>query len=213
MVIIVIAAAGGVGAYVYHKNHKAKTTSSTSTSSSTTGPKTGSTGGTTTDPYAGWKTYCDSTTSSCVKYPSTWISVTGFPGAFENFAKTAYISLEAGTSKDRAQDAAYIYSVESLPTSGSPLDIVGYVVGNKPGFAVYDSSYVSANNIKTGTTVQLVDGNYAFNAKNASTVSLVATPDTEGYATITTSEQAKAWFTTQEAQDGLLVMKSFYYKQ
>lgn len=214
-VIVVLAAAGGVGAYVYHKNHKAKTTTSSTGNSTSTGTKTGSTSGTTqtSDPYAGWKTYCDGTASSCIKYPSTWIAVNGFPGAFENSTNTAYISLEAGTSKDRAQATAYIYSVEGLSTSGPSLDIVGYVVGNKPAFGVYNSAYVSTNDIKAGATAQLVDGNYAFNAKDRSTISLIATPGAAGYAAITTSDQARAWFTTQEAQDALLVMRSFYYQQ
>ena len=35
LVILVIATAGGIGAYVYHRNHKAKTVSSTRSSSST----------------------------------------------------------------------------------------------------------------------------------------------------------------------------------
>ena len=70
LVIIVLALAGGAGVYVYHKNHKAKTKAS---SSSSTGAKTGSAGGTTTsDPYAGWKTYTLATTGLSFKYPVNW---------------------------------------------------------------------------------------------------------------------------------------------
>jgi hypothetical protein len=155
--------------------------------------------------------YCDSTTASCIKYPSDWVGVAGFPGAFGNSTNTAYVSLEAGTNKDEAQGMAYIYSVDSLTTSATPLDIVGYIVNDKPGYAVYSASYVSTNNIKVGVTIQIVDGNYAFNAK-VGTISLVATPGVNGYAAITGTEQAKAWFTTSEAQDDLLALKSFYYQ-
>ena len=211
IIIAVLVVLGGAGAYVYHRDHKQKVPTSARTSTSTSNGKTSTSTTSKTDPYAGWKTYCDATTSSCVRYPAAWISVDGFPGAFENSSNTAYISLAAGTNKDRAQDTAYIYSVDSLTTTGGPLDIVGYVVNNKPQYSVYNASYVATNDVKAGVTMQIVDGNYAFDAKSG-TISLVATPGATGYTAITSTEQAKAWFTTPEAQADLLAMKSFYYQ-
>jgi hypothetical protein len=88
---------------------------------------------------------------------------------------------------------------------------VGYVVNDKPQYAVYDTSYVSTNGMEAGKTVTIVDGNYAFDAKTG-TASLDATPGANGYAQITSAEQAKAWFSSQSAVTGLQILKSFYYE-
>ena len=207
VVIVVLAAVSGAGAYVYHKNHKTKaaTATSNSTSSNTATKSTSNV-----DPYAGWKTYCDSTTQSCIKHPAEWAAVAGFPGAFENSTATGYVSLEAGTNKDRSQGSAYVVSVDKLTTTSGVLDIVGYIVNGKPGYSVYDAAYVSANGIKSGSTVDMTVGNYAFSGK-IGTVSLVATPGANGYAAITTVDQAKNWFATADAKTSLLVLRSLSY--
>jgi hypothetical protein len=207
LVVLVLAIVGGAGVYVYHHNHKAKSSTSNTPASNN---NTGSTSTAKTDPYAGWKRYCDATTHSCIRYPATWSPVTGFPGAFENSAVTSYISLEAGTSKDQSIKSAYIVSVDKVTTTAGTLDIVGYAVGDKPQYSVYNASYVAENGIAPGATVNMVIGNYAFTAK-VGTVSLVATPGTNGYAAVTTASQAKAWFNTSAAGACLKALQSFYY--
>lgn len=165
-----------------------------------------------TGPYAGWKTYCDSTTVSCIQYPPDWAPVAGFPGAFESSTQTGYVSLiPGGTNVDEALNTAYICSVTNLNTSAGPLDIVGYIVSNQPGYVVYDTSYVSNNGIKVGVTKRIIDGNYSFTGKNGP-ISLVATPDSNGYAAITTFNEAQAWFTGADAQTDLKILESFYYQ-
>ena len=96
-------------------------------------------------------------------------------------------------------------------TSVEPLDIVGYIINNQPGYAVYNTSYITANDIKADSTVQLVYGNYAFDAKIGS-ITLLASAGAKGYEPITTMDQAKAWFSTDNAKTDLLILKSFYYQ-
>ena len=198
IVLVIVVVLVTAGWYVYRHNHSSSTKTTAQTSS-----------GQIVNPYAGWKTYC--ILSACYQYPSNWNAVAGFPGDFDNSTDTAYVSLEPGTSKDSAEDASYIVSVESLPNSTTPLDIVGSVVNDKPIYQVYSASYISANNVKPGTTQVIVDGNYFFEIPNG-TLSLVGTPGANGYAAITSFDQAKAWFSTSEAKADLLVLKSLYFQ-
>jgi Tfp pilus assembly major pilin PilA len=204
IVVIAIIAVGGWGVYKhYHKTKSVATTTNTMTSKTNTTQQT--------DPYAGWQTYCDTYVSACYKYPSDWTAVSGFSGVFQNTAITAYASLGGGTNKDQSTDSVYINSINNLSTV-SGLSIVGYIApNNKPIYALYDTSYLSTNRVTAGATSQLIDGNYAFTGKNGA-VSFVATPGSNGYAAITTLDQAKAWFSSTNGETDLKIMQSFYYQ-
>lgn len=76
IVIVVLAAVGGTGVYVYHKQHKTRTTAAVTSSKA---PSTTKSGGTSVppatpaqNPYAGWKTYTSSTEKLTFKYPTDW---------------------------------------------------------------------------------------------------------------------------------------------
>ena len=68
LVLVIIVLIGAVGWLVYKDNHKNTTTSAKSTSASTKSSTSTSTKTTTTpaatNPYAGWKTYCDTQSST-----------------------------------------------------------------------------------------------------------------------------------------------------
>lgn len=206
--LVVLAAIAASGWLAWRHTHDKKKYVSSSTSAQQS--KSPSKLSPPTDPYAGWKSYCDTATDACIRYPSDWNAVSGFPGSFENAGDTAYISLSPGSVKDRAQDSAFIQSVNELTVNAMPLSIVGYIVNNSPGYGLYDTSYVTSNSLKAGTTAQLVDGNYAFDAKSG-TATLVATPGAKGYAAITNMAQAKSWFDTPEAKICFKILQSFYY--
>jgi len=212
LVVLIVAGLGLGGWYAWHENKTKpaikQSASQTNKNSSATKSSSSSSSA---DLYADWQTYCDSSISSCIQYPSDWSSVPGFPGDFQNSTNTGYVSLSPGTVKDRAEDTVYIQSVEEITTTTTPLSIVGYIDNNKPGYGVYDASYVASSGIKAGATMQLVDGNYAFSGK-AGDVSLVATPGAAGYAAITTLTQAQGWFSTADARTCLKILKSFYYQ-
>ena len=212
-VLIVIALAvvvAGAGLYLYHKHadNNKKTTTSSSTKSSTSANQQGSNTANS-DPYSGWRTYCDSTVKACIKYPSDWVA--SQYGGLQNSACTEYASLTGPTNKDRASDTAYIASIGALATPVSDLKIVGMVVNNKPSYAVYNDSYLTQNNIQVGATQAIADVNYNFTG-TTSDAALVGTPCANGYSTITTLGQAKDWFNTTDAKTVLKVVQSLYYQ-
>jgi Tfp pilus assembly protein PilV len=84
--VVVLALIGGTGAYVYHRDHKVKSTMSTSHKSSTQtsgtnnssstqktqSSTTPTTTPTPTSPYVGWESYTSADGVFSVKYPSNW---------------------------------------------------------------------------------------------------------------------------------------------
>jgi hypothetical protein len=161
--------------------------------------------------YASWKTYCVSSLSACIHYPPTWLVDSSSAGVLENASATNYVSLISWNNQNGTPNDAYIYSVNSLETSISDLDIVGYIVSDQPGYVVYDASYVAAHDMRVGTTEDIIDGNYAFMGKDAST-SLIATPYGSAYTSIQDFDQAKAWFTGSDGQLDLKILQSLYYQ-
>lgn len=77
IVIVVLAAIGGTGVYIYHKQHKTRTTTAVTSSKA---PSTTKSGGTSVplatpaqNPYAGWKTCNDTADGVSFKYPQSWV--------------------------------------------------------------------------------------------------------------------------------------------
>jgi hypothetical protein len=163
----------------------------------------------TTDPYAGWKTYCSTTVKACFKYPSDWAQ--SKYGGFENSTATEYVSLNDPTTKDGGSGTAYIASIEDFNSSIKDLKILGIIVDNKPSFNVYNTSYISSNIIKVGETKDIDYVNHMFLGKTG-LAGLVGTPAVNGYASMHTIDQAKSWFNSNEAGTVLKVLQSFYYQ-
>ncbi len=204
LVVLVIGALAAIGLLVYLQHTTTKPTVATNSqqkSTTVTHPPT--------DPYQGWQTYCDSTVKACIKYPSDWVA--SQYGGLENPACTEYASLTGPTSKDRGSSPAYIVSIDDLSTPVSDLKILGTVVDNKPGYSIYNASYISQNNIHVGGTQEIASANYRFTGKTGD-AGLVGTPCANGYAAITTSDQAKAWFNSTEGKTVLKVVQSLYYQ-
>jgi hypothetical protein len=158
--------------------------------------------------YAGWKSTCGAAMGACFKYPSDW---TASPyGGLQNPADTAYVDYQVADNKDQAGSTVYIAVVDDLTTPGQSLTIVGYVFNNVPSFAVYDSAAVTAAGAAAGQTARLVTGNPTFTGEGGARSTFVATPGANGLAAITTTDQAKAWFTTDSAKTCLQILQSFY---
>lgn len=207
--VIIIAAVGIIGVagwFVYQHDH----TKVTNTAASTTQQKTTTVTQINADPYAGWQSYCDTTVKTCIKYPSDWVASPY--GGLENPACTEYAALTGSTVKDRGSSTAYIASIDDLKTPMADLKILGTVVDNKPEYSVYNTSYISENNLHVGATQEIAYANYTFTGKTGD-ASVVGTPCANGYAAISTAEQAKAWFNTAEGKTVLKVVQSFSYQQ
>jgi hypothetical protein len=73
-IVVVVAVLGGAGAYVYHRDHKAKAVVKTTTSQKTTSKSsaTPTKPVVVASPYAGWQQYCSAQEKSCFKYPADW---------------------------------------------------------------------------------------------------------------------------------------------
>jgi hypothetical protein len=162
------------------------------------------------DEYEGWKTTCDDIVRACYKHPADW-ATDQYNTGLENPAHTEYVSLSGSTVKDGGSGSAYIASIVDLSTPIADLKIVGTVIENQPSYAIYNTSYLSANNVKVGNTQDISYINHRFSGKTGD-ASFDGTPSSGGYASIKTLDQAKAWFNTTEARTVLKVIQSFYYQ-
>ena len=161
------------------------------------------------DPYAGWKTYCDDSVKACIQHPSGWQMLGD--GALENPTCTAYVSMAGPTVKDGGGGTGYIASIDNLKIPFEDLKVVGIIVDSQPMYSIYNGSYLEKYGISAGQVHEIGYANYRFNGKTGD-AALDATPCTNGYAAIKNFEQAKAWFGTAEARDCLKILQSFYYE-
>lgn len=206
--LVVIAVIGLGGWMVWRHSHQQKKAAATKTAAPSADKKTSDMQSA--DPYAGWKSYCDTELKACYKYPNDWVR--SQYGGWQNAADTAYFNL-VGSNKDQATDDVYIAAIEDLANTGEGLKVVGFVKGNIPTYVVYEESVVSGQHLAVGQTVQLVTVNPTFSGKGVGKdLTFSATPGAKGIAAITTPEQAKSWFATPEARQCLRILQSFNYQ-
>ena len=220
LIIVVVAAIGFGGWYIWHtKTTSNNTSAQTKISTANTNKSTDKT--IPTDPYAGWNTSCD-IYHYCFKYPKDWTQST---------VVTAKQPCDAGgiglTSPDGKVSLSYLndnnkdsgglvgsYTITNtyvLNIKGQSLTIVGgYATsdGNQyPSYNLIDTPS-SANPLVVGRTADLAatitdQGTGSFKCIG----SLNVAPTTPLNAS-----DAKNWFTTTNAQTSLKILKSFYYE-
>ncbi len=191
LVLIFITLIVFVGWYVMNSN-KDKTTSKTSSSSSPQTKKTA------TDPYAGWKTYCDKQSIGCVKYPSDWSLNEGDA------------NVQLTTPKEAANPINILYD---LSVHG-PASSDGNIVVDSLDLAIPINGLKAEEGIikdANAPYISLVDPSGSWNhGTGATTWSLGASPNDLPYDNDT---KANAWFTSAEAKTALQIIQSFSYKQ
>lgn len=208
LVIVVLAAVAGGGAYVYHKDHKAKTPATSNTTSSKTSTQTNKTA--TTDPYAGWKSYCDTTYHYCFKYPSDW---TFDQNIALSPSKTVQVAYNNPDTRDGGPMQFTPSYVGALANANQDVTVVGgyYTTGGNysPQYAVADSSFLTTYPLTVGKQSQFT-ANPIFTDKGSNNLGqLVATPATS----ITSAADAQAWLNSADAKTSLQILQSFYYQQ
>ena len=139
IVIAVLVVLGGTAVYVYHRDHKAKADTSNTTSTSghnstqNKSQASSTTSSATPDPYAGWKTYCDSTYHYCFKYSSDWtltataatkVGDTG-SASLLNPAKTVQVTYSNAYTQDSGAIAFTPSYVNKLTSANEDLTVVG----------------------------------------------------------------------------------------
>jgi len=211
IVIIVAIVALVILGYAGYRIYTAQTSKPVSTTNTTTnqtnGNNTNQNANTqAVDPYAGWKTYCDTIEKSCFKYPGNWTLNSNSVGVTSPTGSVVinYIGNDQGYD---AQVQFYTVSLDSLTATNTNLKVVG-------GFESATSNVTPYYKlVDHSQTTNLVVGRQTSFAKKAdfsfpdhSLGSLQAFPINTNFD-IT---QAKTWFSSDDAKTALLIEKSFY---
>ena len=214
IIILVLAVVAGAGYLVYKNHHKTKTTTPpiSSTTKTTMATKTA----TTADPYAGWKSYCDTATSGCFKYSSDWNDVmlgTDVTALGGNKGETLTLEYNEPADANGSSGDFLTKSISPVTIAGSSYDIVGgyYTVSNVPGYYLVDSSLAQQLGLKAGTNSTITNNDlyFTFASKKATFVVHYNTAASGGASAIVTST-ANAWFTSADGKAALSTVQSFY---
>ncbi len=213
LVILVVAATGGAGVYVYHRNHKAKHVATTSKSSTSTSSQAKPTPRTE-DPYAGWKTYTDTTYHYSFRYPAGWeLTTNGAQGvaiSLRNPSNSVLISYANPLVKDGGSGDFLAADIQSVTTNAG-LKVVGgaFTANNLPTYSVVNASLLTTYPLVIGQTSQFEMAARFSDQGSNDNGQLMAYPVG---ASFTTAAQAEAWFTTTDAKTSLLIMESLTYQ-
>ena len=170
---------------------------------------------------ATWKTYCDPTHGECFKYPGDW-TLNFSQDAFNRFgyvlvtltnpAKTLVINYSNNFVKDGFGGAFHTNVLADPATAGTGLKVAGgYFLAStryQPTFAAVTTAVAAKQALQVGAMSQLVD-QPRFSDRNNQTASFTGGPSTN---TITTRQQADAWFDSIAAQTVQAIVQSIYYK-
>lgn len=168
------------------------------------------------DPYAGWKSYCDAVEKACFKYPADWTVATSstantlgmVSASIDDPSHSISGNYMNSDTRDGFNNPYYVADLEELATPSSDLKVLGGFVATTatvyPEYKVVDTSFTAS---LTAGQQGMTEDTARFTFKDKKTGSLYIRP-----ATVTgmTPDQAKAWFTTDDAKTALLVTKSFY---
>lgn len=227
LTIVVLALVAGGGIYIYHKDHKTKvavTTSTTKTSTSSTAKNASGTT-TATNPYAGWKTYCDTVNGYCFKYPASWRLDNESQAGITNLVVDSpsgggEITYQNTYSADALIWSSFHATTDTTLSAGNGnLSVVGgYTLATEaymPLLYVVDTSCLQANPVTIGQTGTLSCDRFT-DASDKDYQGLFSLEDpqasADGNGSFTASQSA-AWLNTQDATTGLLILKSLYYQR
>jgi hypothetical protein len=225
IVTVVLVVVGGRAVYVYHRDHKIQAKSIDSSTIPLTGTtnKKSNTSTRTASPYAGWKTYCDSSNHYCFKYPSSWQL------SNQSTAGQVYVTVTDSTTNtsvsynnpdnDDAFPAAPFYTSLIYPLSGiNSLTLIGGYWAdqngsnndNEPFYAVIDSSYIKSYPLNVGETGHLSSNRFTDSGNNNQTASLILEggqgANNNGQLPLS---QVNTWLDSQTSRTGVLILKSF----
>ncbi|PJE65363.1 hypothetical protein COU91_01980 [Candidatus Saccharibacteria bacterium CG10_big_fil_rev_8_21_14_0_10_47_8] len=213
LVLIFITLVGFVGWYVWHSNDKDKTDKTTSSASRPTTAKND----TAVDPYAGWKTYCDTETNGCFKYPADWALDSGPSINTQVLSPEKKVKVVYSTNYDCfcGPDSFYSASVDSLVTANSSLKVVGgyYTKSNGPIYYLVDSSLVKQYALAAGKTSEDVATLSVTKGSAQLSLAVYDSSVEELDSAELSAQQANNWFSSSDGTKALLIAKSFYYKQ
>jgi hypothetical protein len=216
LILVILGIVGFIGYFVLHAKHN---TDKSLTSNHSTTPvikkKTATTTPASASMYQGWKDYCESTTSGCFKYPSSWTA----PGP--NNDNVAFVQ-----NPEETVNVAYAKINDTnglgdfLTTSITPLSssntysVVGgyYTINNGPGYYVIDSSRVSNYGLSVGKKSHLGEGQGLYFTKNGATLTFTAGMNMKGGVPSVNISQTNAWLNSTDGTNANLIAQSFEFK-
>lgn len=213
--VIVVIAIIVAGVLVYrHDHNKSKTINSNTTTPASTGTHTPQVS----NPYAGWKIYCDTTYKYCFRYPSTWmLASTSSQVTVTDPSQDVEVDYINAYSKDSSPIAFTPTSINKLSSANEDVTVVGgYSPGGGlagayvPSYHVVDSSVLSTYPLTIGESSQFPN-NPSFTDKGISGTysgAFLARPTTS----INTTSDARGWLNGSNGQTSLQILKSFYYQ-
>lgn len=216
LVVVVVALIGIVGWLIYKNQHKTARTSTATSSTTKPAP--------TANPYAGWKSYCDSMSKTCLHYPSNWTEQAGLgnQGAVIT-SPDSTISLyenpnpgNCANSQPGEINRFYVNSVDKVTSSSLSLEVVGGYFYNQlngsprynPYYILTSTDNVNKYNLKVGSTVNFPD---AWTCYNYGVISGGASSQPAGSNEYnSTTQAASSWFSTSDAKTSLKILQSVY---
>jgi hypothetical protein len=167
--------------------------------------------------YKDWKTYCDSINNSCFRYPKEWT----IDGNSTSTKASVALGTTNGTVRTQYNDPVttqalnqvyYIVDIKDLNKKDLGLKVVARVIGNTPDYVIVDGSYLETNHIAAGKSLSFMD-DARFTSKTTKTsAQLFAKPSGQILSNLRTTDQAQAWFKTDDAKNCLQVLQSYYYQ-
>lgn len=218
LLVVVVGAIAIIGLLLYQ--HRKPTTNNTATTNTQTTTRQQNTISTqpAPDPYAGWKSYCDTFYHYCFKYPSDWtLTVNSMPKAYcdtggvelTDSAKTVYIDYNNNDPSDNGPRPFYPVSITT--TTDQALSIVGgYLPSSNatPLYQTLDSSILKTYPLTVGQQSQFPIHNKFTDPNTGShTCRGSLTADTPS-----ATNNPQAWFNTDAAKTSLLILKSLSYR-
>jgi Tfp pilus assembly protein PilE len=207
VVVLIVAVIGGIGYAVHHNNHKNTDVSETLKKSATVA-----------NPYAGWKTFCDSANYYCFQYPANWKftnqnSPDSTSAVITNPSDTASVSYNNAVNGDSlAASGFHANLIYQFAKPNNNLTIIGgYFTAQtnreqKPLYAVIDSSYLTSNPLIVGNIGQLSSIMFTDSSDTNSNGTMQLTAADSGG--LLPSGQVNIWLNAKDTQTGLLILKS-----
>jgi hypothetical protein len=208
LVLLVVVVLGAAGWYVWQREQR--TTNSTNSSSTSSGhpvpPPTP-------DPYKGWLTYTDSQQHYSFKYPASGWTLTGSTDSVSvrNAANTALVSYNNPFVKDSSTTSFYAADIEPVTGISSMKVVGGALTANLlPTNWVVDASTLTTYPLTVGQASNFTTAARFTNSGSSDSGQLTAFPVGKVF---TSTDQVKAWFSTDDAKTALLILQSLTYQQ
>lgn len=204
VIVLVVAIAGFSGWFIWNKNHDTKkTTDSSNTNGSNKDDNT------TTDPYEGWRTYCETQSKYCFRYPTAWsVESDAVSTTLRNAQKTVMATFAYKVVKDGGNTDFYVSTVEPVSALSSLSVVGGFMTdGNSPTYAVVNADQAAP--LKKGEVNQFAIAPRYTGADSEGVQFIVYST---GMA-FSTTDESKAWFETAAARESLLALKSLTYSR